>query len=76
MKTINTTEKPQSEWSPETLAAAVTKISESMTVLLKSGLNRKAIVVLLYDYTKVPKRDIDLVLNGLERLKGYYTQQK
>ncbi len=68
--------KPEAEApvEPKDLSEAIERISDAMKTLLKSGLNRKAITVLLYDCTKVPKRDIEAVLNGLEALKKTYTQ--
>jgi len=60
---------------PETkqvLAEAVTRISEGFAALEKSGLNRKAIIILIQAETKLPLRDIRLVLDALPRLKGWY----
>lgn len=59
---------------PKDLSEAIERISGAMKTLLKSGLNRRAIVVLLHDSTRVSKRDIETVLNGLETLKKTYTQ--
>jgi hypothetical protein len=64
-------ERPEPD--AKTLAEAVVKISDAMHRLLASGLHRHAIVVLLADMTKLPKRDIEYVLNGLEQLKSRYT---
>ena len=62
-------EKPE---PTEVLAEAVIRIGENMEKLQKSGLNKRAIVALVYDYTKVSKRDIEAVLNSLAQLKGWY----
>jgi len=67
-KTVET--KP--EVSPETLADAVAKISTSMQKLLKSGLNKKAIVTLVKDDTNIPKHTIEQVLDSLKSLKERY----
>lgn len=56
----------------ETLAAAIIQISDAVSALLESGLNRKAIEVLLHDSTKIPKRDIKLILDTLPKLKKMY----
>ena len=56
----------------EILAEAVIRIGENMEKLQKSGLNRRAIVALIYDYTKISKRDIELVLDSLAKMKGWY----
>jgi len=58
--------------SKEVLAEAIVKISEAMQALTASGLNRDAIVVLLAAKTGVAKKDINAVLDGLNRLRGWY----
>lgn len=58
--------------SKETLAAAIVTISEGVTALLKSGLNRKAIVILLAASTGVTRQNINAVLDGLATLKKDY----
>lgn len=65
----------KSEDKPETtviLAEAVIKISDGMTSLLRSGLNKRAIVILLQAETKINRSDITKVLDALPRLKGWY----
>ena len=62
-------DKPESK---EILAEAIIKISDGFMALIHSGLNREAIVTLLHHKTKVNRRDIDAVLTGLQRLKGWY----
>lgn len=54
------------------IAQAIVKISQAMGMLLSSGLNRRALLVLLCDYTGVPKRQIAKVIDGLEHLKIEY----
>ena len=56
----------------EVLGQAIITISESIQKLTASGLNRKAIVVLLHDSTRIGKKDIELVLDGLACLKKDY----
>jgi hypothetical protein len=58
--------------TPEILAEAIVRIGAGFATLEKSGLNRRAIVLLLQDYTKVGKRDIELILAALPKLRGYY----
>jgi hypothetical protein len=58
--------------SKEILAEAITRISESLTKLSASGLNRDAIIILLHDHTKIAKRDIKIILESLSRLRGWY----
>ena len=60
---------------PETkavLAEAIVRIGEAAEALRASGLNEKAIVVLLNYATKVSQRDIRLILDGLRQLRGWY----
>lgn len=54
------------------LSEAIIKISEGMTALQKSGLNMKAIVVLLQAETKLPKRSIYRIIKGLADLEKLY----
>jgi hypothetical protein len=56
----------------EILAEAVVRIGENMEKLEKSGLNRRGVIALVYDYTKIPKRDIEAVLDSLSKLRGWY----
>jgi broad specificity phosphatase PhoE len=57
---------------PEPLADAIRKVSEGMQRLLRSGLNKNAVVVLLHDYCRVGKRDIEKVLDSLGKLEAAY----
>ena len=56
------------------LAEAVRQISAAMQRLLKSGLNKKAITVLLKHETGVPMGHINAVLAGLDNLARVYTR--
>lgn len=60
--------------SKEILAEAIVRISNGFLSLQKSGLNKRAIVVLLQAETKLSQRDIILILDSLARLKGWYCQ--
>lgn len=55
------------------LSQAIIEISLSLNRLLASGLNRRAIVALVHDQSKLPKKSIELVLNNLESLAEDYT---
>jgi DNA polymerase III delta prime subunit len=57
------------------LADSVRKIEKAMKDINESGLNRKAIVVLLAESTGVSRRDINAVLNGLEQLGAEYLEK-
>jgi len=52
----------------KSLAEAIRKIDKAVKTLVESGLNRKALVVLLHEETGVARRDINGVLDGLENL--------
>lgn len=67
--TVTKSEPPE---STEVLASAIVKIGEAAEALRKSGLNEKAIVVLLAHETKVGMNDIRTVLAGLRQLRAWY----
>ena len=54
------------------LAQAIVKISKAAEDLAKSGLSRKAIVVLLADKTGFGKRSIEIILDALADLRKDY----
>lgn len=58
------------------LSTAIRQMSDGVTRLLASGLNRRAIVTLLADSTKVGRRDIERVLDGLADLEKDFTTVK
>lgn len=65
----------KSEKNPETteiLAEAITNISAALTRLGNSGLNERAIIILVQAETRLPSRDIKDVFSALKRLKGWY----
>jgi len=72
MAAIKVKQEDEKPVAKEVLAEAIVRIGEAADLLRKSGLNERAIVVLLNDYTKVGKGDIQLVLNGLRQLRAWY----
>lgn len=64
--------QPGNPVAKEILAEAIVKIGQAAEALKASGLNEEAIVILLQAKTKVGKRDIETVLHGLRRLRGWY----
>ncbi len=58
----------------EVLAAAIVSISAAVKKLYESGLNRKAVVALIADDTKLGKGTIDTVLASLLDLRKTYTK--
>jgi hypothetical protein len=69
VRVVHPEEKPVPK---EILAEAIVNIGKAAAQLQGSGLNRRAIVVLLQDYTKLSKTDITTVLDALPRLAGWY----
>jgi hypothetical protein len=57
---------------PEVLAAAILRISDGFDALLKSGLNRNAVAVLLVHATRVSRRDVDKILDAIKNMKRDY----
>lgn len=67
----------QDEQAPvekDVLATAIVQISEAMKRLSKSGINRKGIVALVNDDTKLGKGLIETVLISLENLAKNYAK--
>lgn len=58
--------------STEILADSIVRISNALEQLSKSGLNHKAIVILIQASTKLSRRDIEAVLDAQKRLAGWY----
>jgi hypothetical protein len=56
----------------EILAEAIVRIGDSINFLNSNGLNKRAIVVLLQDYTRLPKKQIEAVLDAPPKLRGWY----
>lgn len=56
----------------ETLAENIAKISSAMEKLLKTGLKRKAVVVLVKHDTHLSLRDINTVIDSLQDLALKY----
>ena len=76
----------KNEENPETteiLAEAIIKISETMEKLSEqSGLSEKALIVLIQDNCgclsrggKPSKRTVEIILDSMKTLKGYYLRK-
>ena len=59
----------------EQIAEAILKISKAWERIAKSALKRETIIILLHAASKVPKRDIEYVLNSLDNLKAMYLKK-
>lgn len=60
---------------PKVLAEAIVRLDEAANKLMKSGLTRRAIYVLLKDLAGVSIGHIEMVLQGLTELKMTYTKK-
>lgn len=69
VKVIVDAEQPE---PTEVIAASIIKISDGFAKLLKGGLNRRALLVLIKDNTNVPMHEVSRVLDCLPRLKEIY----
>ncbi len=58
--------------SKEILAEAIVNIGAAAKKLEASGLNKRAIIILLQAKTKLSQKDIKLVLDSLTQLEGWY----
>ena len=58
--------------SVEILAEAIVNIGAASNKLLKTGINKRAIIILIHDMTKLPKGTIKQVLESLPQLERWY----
>lgn len=73
MPRVNIVQEEESPVQKDVLANEIIRMAGAVNKLLLSGLNEKAIVVLLRDATGLSKRNITLVLNALAQLREDYT---
>lgn len=66
LKIIQDKEKPI---AADIMAQAIVDIAEAMQYLNRTRLNRRAVVTLIHEHSKIPRRDIEIVLNNLESLE-------
>jgi hypothetical protein len=57
------------------IAAEIEKLSKLFIAVKNSRLNRRAVVLLIHDMTKVGKRDIEKLLDALPDLADHYLKQ-
>ena len=58
--------------SKEILAEAIVNIGNVVKKLNANGVNKKALIVLIHDFTKVPKGQIKTILESLPQLERWY----
>jgi hypothetical protein len=73
-KLVKVTQDEQKPVEKEVLATAIVSISDAVKKLYDSGLNRRAVVALLADSTKLGKGTIETVLDSLLDLRKTYTK--
>lgn len=56
----------------EILAESIVRIGQEIGALNKSGLNRRAIIILLADLTRVKRDDIAAILDAIPELQARY----
>lgn len=64
---------PDQQSMSKQLSSAIIKLSDASNQILNEGLNEKALIVLLADSTKLSKRTIGKVLQGINELRAEYT---
>ena len=68
-----TVKHPEPKIKTEILAEAIVRISDGFTKLQASGLNERAIVVLIHGYEPgISKTDIKAILGALRQLSAWY----
>jgi siroheme synthase len=72
MKRVTVQQDPAKIVEPLVLAHAIVDIGKAMQRLATSGLNRKAVVLLVSHDSKVSQRDVIYVLDSLEHLAKTY----
>lgn len=65
---------PQTPEQEQTLAEAITSISDSLKKLASHRINEKAVLALIHDDTGIAKRTIKDVLTSLQSLRKKYTR--
>lgn len=60
----------------EIIADSIVAISKAMETINKTRLTRRAIVTLIAYESKISRRDIEIVLNNLDRLEETWLKRK
>lgn len=71
---VKLVQDPDEPMPTEVLAGHIRDLSASAKRLLNSGLNRRALLILLRDSSGVPMSSIDAVLDALPELERNYTK--
>lgn len=62
--------------APEVLAEAIVEIAAAMKKVLSSRLKRDTLILLVHWASRVPQRDVRLVLDSLEQLEQKFCNPK
>lgn len=73
-KTVVIEQDEQDPIETKVLARAIVHMSDDLTAILASGLNKKAVIILVADSSGQPKYRVEAVLNALADLKKDYTR--
>lgn len=60
---------PAEEIPAEIIATSIVQIAEAMKAINSTRLTRRAIIALIQDQSKLPKKTIEIVLNNLDALE-------
>lgn len=61
--------QPAEPIAAEVIASSIVQIADAMRAINSTRLNRRAIVALIHDQSKISKRTIEIVLNNLDSLE-------
>lgn len=75
-KSLNVAQDPKALITPEILAGAIKDIADAVRSWERSGMKRRALVLLIHDLSKVSLSDITYVLNSIESLDSEYCIQR
>lgn len=77
-KNIKIKKEKENPETVELLAKSILQVAKGFEDLLKSSFNKRAYIVLLHDVigaSKINKKQIELVLEALPRLKAWYLKK-
>lgn len=75
-KKLTVTQDAETPVEVSVLAKSIVDISQAAKRLTQSGLNRKAVIVLIAHSSGISQRDVRIVLEHMEYLQSAYLNQK
>lgn len=73
---VKITQQEGKEVPAEVLATSIEQIAKGMKTISGTRLNRRALVTLIHENSRVARRDIELILNNLESLETIWLKPK